>query len=131
MRNFRLRRWGIVPLPSRLRRFRVPQHCLRGCGTIPQGNPGRSPSELLRGRFRNCGIWVDTEGTIKWKDDDCISYPYSGANWSSPAIASDGTMYLGLTYGAFLAVRTDSPGLSISAPWPKFHHNNKNTGRQQ
>ncbi|MBI4370480.1 MAG: hypothetical protein HY547_09665 [Elusimicrobia bacterium] len=29
-------------LPSRLRRFRVPQLCLRG----------------LRGRFRNCGIWV-------------------------------------------------------------------------
>jgi hypothetical protein len=30
--------------------------------------------------------------------------------------------------GAFCAVATSSHGLAAS-PWPKFHHDNRNTGR--
>jgi len=66
------------------------------------------------------------DGTLNWK------YNAGGGaiNWSSPAIADDGTLYFGTTYSYFFAVKTGSSGLLTGAPWPKFHKDNRNTGRR-
>jgi outer membrane protein assembly factor BamB len=70
-------------------------------------------------------------GTLKW------SVPLQGGNnWSSPALLDDGTLYVGshqTTWqgewiGHLFAIKTNDLGLAIS-PWPKFRHNNRNTGR--
>lgn len=48
--------------------------------------------------------------------------PFSG----HPAIAKDGTMFVGTTGGTIIALWTDSPGLANS-PWPRGLRNNQNT----
>ena len=71
---------------------------------------------------------VSREGTLIW------DHKLIGINWSGPAIIDDGTLYVagiddGMIYtGALCAVITSSYGLA-SSPWPKFHHDNRNTGR--
>ncbi len=53
----------------------------------------------------------------------------------TPAIAADGTVYIGgMGYGAgytgmFNAVLTASQGYAAVLPWPRFRHDNKNSGR--
>ncbi len=47
---------------------------------------------------------------------------------SSPAIGSDGTLYVGLPGGVLYAFRTDSKGLAKS-PWPMRGQNARHTGR--
>lgn len=72
------------------------------------------------------GVYAYTpDGLMKWKYADGMDAPARG----SPAIAGDGTLYLGKTYGAFMAVRTGSLGLSADAQWPKYRFSNLNTGR--
>lgn len=46
----------------------------------------------------------------------------------SPALAGDGTLYVSSLDSKLYAVITDSPGLSASARWPKYRHDNQNTG---
>ncbi|TNE44198.1 MAG: hypothetical protein EP343_31080 [Deltaproteobacteria bacterium] len=48
--------------------------------------------------------------------------PFSG----HPAIAQDGTLYVGTTGGTIIALWTDSPGLANS-PWPRGLRDNQNT----
>ncbi|MHA1811873.1 MAG: outer membrane protein assembly factor BamB family protein, partial [Candidatus Thorarchaeota archaeon] len=71
---------------------------------------------------------VSSDGVMLW------DHMLVGINWSSPAIIGDGTLYVagiddGMLYtGALCAVVTTSHGLATS-PWPRFHHDNRNTGR--
>jgi outer membrane protein assembly factor BamB len=71
---------------------------------------------------------VNPDGTLNWM------HKLMAINWSGPAILTDGTAYIaGIDYGGFYrgalcAVVTSSHGLAAS-PWPKFHHDNRNTGR--
>jgi hypothetical protein len=46
---------------------------------------------------------------------------------SSPAIGSDGTIYVGSNDGNLYAIYSDSSGLASSS-WPKFRHDERNTG---
>ncbi|HPT31922.1 MAG TPA: hypothetical protein PLW67_08780, partial [Prolixibacteraceae bacterium] len=69
-----------------------------------------------------------TDGTLAWKFDLKMA-----VNWSSPVILNDGTLYLGgmggSNYEGYIkAIKTDSPGYAAT-PWPRFRHDNKNTGR--
>lgn len=57
-----------------------------------------------------------------------VWYYDAGTIGSSPNIASDGTTYFGETDSSFCAVTCPSLGLADS-PWPKFRHDNQNTGR--
>jgi len=71
---------------------------------------------------------LNPDGTLNWKFK-----LQHGINWSSPAIISDGTLYLGTWGGAnnqgcLYAIKTTSQGYA-STPWPRFRHDNKNTGR--
>ena len=49
---------------------------------------------------------------------------------SSPAIGSDGTIYVGSYDNKLYALTSTSLGLADS-PWPKFGQNNQNTGRSR
>jgi outer membrane protein assembly factor BamB len=64
---------------------------------------------------------VNPDGSLKWR--------YQTGNWvgSSPAVAADGTVYVGSCDNYLYAIIGDSP--LAASPWPKFHHDNKNTGR--
>ena len=64
---------------------------------------------------------LNPDGSLKW------TYSTGGEIWSSPAIISDGTIYVGANNG-FYALTSTSQGLADSS-WPKFHHDNQNTGR--
>ena len=65
---------------------------------------------------------INPDGTQKW------AFP-TGGNVSPPAIGADGTLYVGSGDGNLYAINGSSGGLSPDAPWPKFSHDVKNTGR--
>ncbi|WP_214495047.1 PQQ-binding-like beta-propeller repeat protein [Thermosipho sp. 1244] len=65
---------------------------------------------------------INSDGTLKWK------YTLSSvASYSTPAIGSDGTIYITDWDGYLYAIESDSLGLANSS-WPKFQKNNRNTG---
>lgn len=64
---------------------------------------------------------LDKEGKLKWK------YKAGDKIVSSPAISNDGTIYFGSLDHYIYAIKTSSSGIAIS-PWPKFRHDNMNTG---
>jgi outer membrane protein assembly factor BamB len=64
------------------------------------------------------------DGSVRW-----IQTTPSGITWSSPALASDGTLFISDLEGNCLGIRTESRGLKTTAAWPKFRHDNRNTGR--
>ncbi|TKJ37630.1 hypothetical protein CEE36_11035 [candidate division TA06 bacterium B3_TA06] len=66
---------------------------------------------------------VRSDGTLKWRYETA-----SPVITSSPAIGAGGTIYCGSTDHYIYALSSDSPGLA-SSPWPKFCHDNRNTGR--
>ncbi len=49
---------------------------------------------------------------------------------SSPAIGSDGTVYVGSNDNKLYAIKSSSMGLADSL-WPMFHHDAKHTGRAE
>ncbi len=61
------------------------------------------------------------DGSIKWY------YTRGLATVSSPSIGYDGTVYFASVDGYLYAFRGTSP--LANSPWPKFHHDLKNTGR--
>jgi len=74
--------------------------------------------------FTNCDLIKDlTEFTgLKWK------YTTNGYVRSSPAIGSDGTIYVGSWDGNLYALYGSET--LASTPWPMFHHDLKHTGRE-
>lgn len=63
-----------------------------------------------------------SDGVLKWR------YHLGGKGIGATAIAEDGTIYIGAEDGYLYALTTSSKGLGNSS-WPKFHHDNQNTGR--
>ena len=67
---------------------------------------------------------MNPDGTLKWclQTDDAFAH-------SSPAIGPDGTIYIGSDDddGYLYAIQGSAP--LADSPWPKFHHDNQNTGR--
>ena len=65
---------------------------------------------------------LNPDGTQKWRFE-------TGGRVDSPlAIGSDGTIYVGSWDNYLYALNSYSMGLADSH-WPKFHHDNQNTGR--
>lgn len=67
---------------------------------------------------------VNPDGSEKWRYDNRYM---EGANFSSPAIGEDGTIYIA-PGDRVIALQGSSSGLAVSS-WPKYHHDNQNTGR--
>jgi outer membrane protein assembly factor BamB len=63
------------------------------------------------------------DGSVRWMQ----TVP-SGITWSSPAVASNGTLFISDLEGNCFGIRTECRGLKATAPWPKFRHDNRNTG---
>lgn len=66
---------------------------------------------------------LNPDGTENWK-----YATKNGITWSSPAIDIDGTIYIGNVDGYLFALNSNSFGL-VNSTWPKFRHDNRNTGR--
>jgi len=58
----------------------------------------------------------------------CMVETKSGITWSSPALSSAGTLFISDLSGRLYAIKTSSPGLKAQASWPKFRHDNQNSG---
>ena len=105
-------------------------------------NPdGSKKWEFLTGGDVGSSPAIGSDGTIyigSWDNKVYAINPDGSKKWefatrgyvSSPAIGSDGTIYVGSSDNKLYAIRSDSLGLADS-PWPKFHQNNRNTGRQK
>ncbi|OGW46250.1 MAG: hypothetical protein A2Y66_08990 [Nitrospirae bacterium RBG_13_41_22] len=65
---------------------------------------------------------LNTDGTLKW------SYDTSDGVNSSPAVGPDGTIYVGSDDGYLYVIKGE--GTLAVSPWPKFHHDLRNTGRK-
>jgi outer membrane protein assembly factor BamB len=63
-----------------------------------------------------------TAGVKLWE------FETGGSVYSSPAIGSDGTVYVGSSDNKLYAIKTDSKGLAKS-PWPMRGQNPLHTGR--
>lgn len=82
---------------------------------------------------------IGSDGTVYFGSDDEYLYalnPDGSLKWryrtgdeihSSPAIGTDGTVYFTSSDGYLYALK--GSGTLADAPWPKFHHDNCNTGR--
>ncbi len=75
--------------------------------------------------MKNRILAISEEGELEW-----VFVLPGRAEWSSeaPALAPDGTLFMGTITGALLAIRTDSKGLADSA-WPRFRGGNHADGR--
>ncbi len=87
---------------------------LVGCGKKEPAQPSASKPEPTKDKT--------TAGTKLWE------FETGGDVGSSPAIGSDGTVYVGSYDKKLHAFRTDSRGPAKS-PWPMFGHNAQRTGR--
>ena len=65
---------------------------------------------------------LKSDGTLKWV------FETEGNVNSSPAIGNDGTIYVGSDDGSLYTVTGN--GALADSPWPKFHHDLRNTGRK-
>ena len=63
---------------------------------------------------------LNPNGTLRWL---C----YVSALCSSPVVGPDGTVYIGTERGYLCAIHGSAP--LADSPWPKFQHDNQNTGR--
>jgi outer membrane protein assembly factor BamB len=91
-----------------------------------EGYAGDSPALAADGTVYftsdDCYLYaLDPEGSLKWKRRPAESFE------SSPAIAADGTVLVGCNDYYLYAIEGNSA--LADAPWPKFHHDLKNTGR--
>ena len=97
-----------------------------GCGKKkPQSNPNppAKPEPASEGKNPSAKPKTETKkpGTVLWE------FVTGGPVSSSPAIGSDGTLYVGSEDKRLYAIKTDSKGLAKS-PWPMRGQNAQHTG---
>jgi len=83
-----------------------------------------SDGTLYGGTYEENMIAYNPDGSIRF------IYPTSANVITSPAIDSHGNIYVGSSNNVFFAMPAFSVGLADS-PWPRFRHDNQNTGRQR
>ena len=90
---------------------------------------------LIEGLIKNTNQLIEESDNILFKTplamgDGMISSPFKVGDdvRSSPAIGSDGTVYVGSLDKKLYAIKTDSKGLAKS-PWPMRGQNAQHTGR--
>jgi len=107
----------------------------RGCGSRPCSHTSRGKGERSRALLGGLLAMFLLVGVVGWPDcspaaDGDLKWAYTTGAYveSSPAIASDGTIYVGSNdkklyalYGRSKLANTD---------WPMFHHDRKHTGRK-
>ena len=93
--------------------------CLGGCGKKESVQPSVSNRKATKPEPTKAKA---TAGVKLWEFE-------TGAGMvSSPAIGSDGTVYVGSEDKKLYAIKTDSKGL-VKSPWPMRGQNARHTGR--
>jgi outer membrane protein assembly factor BamB len=90
-------------------------------GGVYAGPAIASDGTIYVGADDHCLYALKPDGTLKWR------YETDGNIESSPTIGSDGTVYFTSDDGYLYALKGTSP--LADSPWPKFHHDLRNTGR--
>ena len=93
--------------------------CLAGCGKKEPAQPSRPNPETTKPEPPKAKA---TAGVKLWE------FETGGYVFSSPAIGSDGTVYVGSFDKKLYAIKTESLGLAKS-PWPMRGQNAQHTGR--
>ena len=93
--------------------------CLGGCGKKEPAQPSATNPEATKPEPTKAKT---TAGDKLW-EFETRTYVYS-----SPAIGSDGTVYVGSMDDKLYAIKTDSKGPAKS-PWPMRGQNARHTGR--
>jgi len=92
---------------------------LLGCGKKEPVQPPASNTKATKPEPTKAKA---TAGVKLWE------FETGGVVLSSPAISSDGTVYVGSNDNSLYAIKTDSKGLAKS-PWPMRGQNARHTGR--
>ncbi len=90
-------------------------------GSVSASPTIASDGTVYFGSADNSVYALNPDGTAKWQ------FESDGAIQSSPTIGPDGKVYFTSKDGYLYALKGRSP--LASSPWPKFHHDLKNTGR--
>ncbi|MEQ1731926.1 MAG: hypothetical protein ABL982_26425 [Vicinamibacterales bacterium] len=85
----------------------------------------------------NDGLVVATDQALSVKWTKVLAPSLGGQVFASPTLdcnrtrpgSGTGIHYFATTTGWVVAYITDSPGLDVNAPWPKYQHDARNTGR--
>ena len=93
--------------------------CLGGCGKKEPVQPSASNPEATKPEPPKAKA---VAGVKLWE------FETGGIVHSSPAIGSDGTVYVGSRDNKLYAIKTESLGLAKS-PWPMSGQNARHTGR--
>ena len=93
--------------------------CLGGCGKKEPIQPAATNPEATKPEPTKA---KEVAGVKLWE------FKTGGRVFSSPAIGSDGTVYVGSEDRKLYAIKTDSKGPAKS-PWPMRGQNARHTGR--
>ena len=89
-----------------------------------------SGAERILSEMTSDALKIHQEGLTKTPEPGTLLWEFETGDdvWSSPAIGSDGTVYVGSYDHKLYAIATSSSGLADS-PWPMFGQNPQHTGR--
>jgi outer membrane protein assembly factor BamB len=90
-------------------------------GNVDAGPAIAADGTIYFGSDDNSLYALYLDGTLKWR------YETDGSINSPPTIGADGTVYFISEDGYLYALKGASP--LADSPWPKFHHDIRNTGR--
>ena len=97
--------------------------CVGGCGKKKVEQAAKEPPETKEAPEKSKPKSTPIKpGTLLWE------FETGDQVWSSPAIGSDGTVYVGSEDKKLYAIKTESKGLAKS-PWPMRGQNPQHTGR--
>ena len=114
--------------------FPFPSGSIPGSTTPVLGNGGWVYATANDGTFIAAGQstldvrWVKTLPAAVCSGCEVLASPTLDCNRTRPA-SGTGIHYLATTTGWIVAYITESPGLDVTAPWPKYQHDGRNTGR--
>ncbi|HTW90177.1 MAG TPA: PQQ-binding-like beta-propeller repeat protein [bacterium] len=89
-------------------------------GPVYSGPAIAADGTVYFGSGDSCLYALNSNGTLKWQ------YQADGMVQSAPTIGADGTVYFTCEDGYLYALKGTSP--LATSPWPKFHHDLRNTG---
>ena len=97
--------------------------CLGGCGKKEAKQTAKEPSKTKKAPEKS-----EPKVDLAKHERFLWEFETGGYVTSSPAIGSDGTVYVGSWDNKLYAIKTDSKGLAKS-PWPMRGQNPLHTGR--
>jgi hypothetical protein len=109
---------------------RVPLSGAGSISTIAIGSAGSRYLLTLDGHLESHLLTL----ALDWSEElDATSFESSPTidcfrDGGTPAQSGTGVLYAGSTAGNLFAVIVDDPGLDVTAPWPKYQHDIRNTG---